>query len=97
MPKQPPYPKEFKREAVQLVLSGRSKTSVADSLGCSAASLDNWVKQHLADTGALPEQATSAEKAENRELRAKVRRLEQERDILKKAAAFFARESDTLR
>lgn len=97
MPKQPPYPQEFRREAVQLVLSGRSKMSVADSLGCSAASLDNWVKQHLADSGQLPEVATSAMKAENRELKARVRRLEQERDILKKAAAFFARESDTTR
>ena len=97
MAKQPPYPEEFRREAVHLVLSGRSKMSVADSLGCSPASLTNWVNQHLADTGTRPEQATSAEKTENRELRARVKRLEQERDILKKAAAFFARESDVTR
>ena len=64
MAKQPPYPEEFRREAVQLVLSGRSKMSVADSLGCSPASLTNWVNQHLADSGALPEQMSSAEKAE---------------------------------
>ena len=94
MAKQPPYPEEFRREAVQLVLSGRSKMSVADSLGCSPASLTNWVNQHLADSGALPEQMSSAEKAELKELRARVKRLEKEREILKKAAAFFAKESE---
>ena len=71
--------------------------SVAESLGCSPASLHNWVNQHLADTGMRPEQVTSAEKAENRELRARVKRLEQERDTLKKAAAVFARDSDVTR
>lgn len=94
MARQPAYPDAFRREAVELVLSGRSKQSVADSLGCSATSIGNWVDQHRADRGEAPLALTSAEKAELKELRAKVKRLEKEREILKKAAAFFARESD---
>lgn len=94
MAKQPPYPEEFRREAVQLVLAGRSKMSVAESLGCSAASIDNWLKQYEADHGLRPQRPTTDMIAENRELKARVKRLEKEREILKKAAAFFARESD---
>jgi transposase len=50
MPKtRPPYPPEFRREAVQLVLAGRSVKDVAESLGCSEQSLHSWVKQHRLD------------------------------------------------
>lgn len=50
MPKtRPPYPPEFRREAVQLVRSGRSVKDVAESLGCSDQSLHNWVKQDQLD------------------------------------------------
>lgn len=50
MPKTgPPYPSEFRREAVQLVRSGRSEKDVAASLGCSEQSLHNWVKQNQLD------------------------------------------------
>ncbi len=45
----PPYPLEFRREAVQLVLAGRSVRDVAESLGCGDQSLHNWVKQHQLD------------------------------------------------
>jgi transposase len=96
MPKtRPPYPPEFRREAVQLVRSGRSVKDVAASLGCSDQSLHNWVKQEQLDRHERDDGLTSAEREELRELRRRVRRLEQEREILKRAAVFFAAETET--
>lgn len=91
----PPYPLEFRREAVQLVLSGRSVRDVAGSLGCSEQSLHNWVKQHQLDQHERHDGLTSAEREELRELRKRVKRVEMERDILKRAAVLFAAETET--
>lgn len=92
---QRPYPEEFRREAVRLVeVTGRSVREVAAELGVSTEGLRNWVKQARADRGELPEVASSDEREELRQLRRRVRELEQEREILKRATAFFARESD---
>lgn len=92
---QKPYPPEFRREAVELYRrSGRSLREVADDLGVSSESLRSWVKQSAIDAGER-EGLTSDERGELRELRREVRVLRQEREILKKAAAFFARESET--
>lgn len=83
MPKtKPPYPPEFRREAVQLVRLGRSVKDVAASLGCSEQWLHNWVKQEQLDHHERDDGLTSAEREELRELRRRVRRLEQEREIL---------------
>jgi transposase len=90
----PPYPPEFRREAVQMVRSGRSVKDVAGSLGMTPQSLRNWVRQEQVDRHERDDGLTSAEREELRELRRKVRRLEQERDLLKRAAAFFARETE---
>jgi transposase len=91
----PPYPPEFRREAVKLVRSsGRPIPQVADDLGCSAQSLRNWVRQADVD-GGLREGLTSEEREELRRLRRENRILRQEREVLRKAAAFFARESET--
>lgn len=96
MPKtRPPYPPEFRREAVQLVRSGRSVKDVADSLGCSDQSLHNWVKQEQLDRRERDDGLTSSEREELRQLRRENVRLKQEREILKRAAAFFAAETET--
>ena len=90
-----PYPPEFRREAVQLVRSGRSVKDVAESLGCSDQSLHNWVKQEQLDLHERDDGLSSAEREELRRLRRENARLKQEREILKRAAVFFAAETET--
>jgi transposase len=91
----PPYPEEFRRDAVGLVRSGRSIRDVAASLGASQQSLRNWVRQDQLDRRERDDGLTSDEREELRRLRRENARLKQEREILKRAAAFFARESET--
>jgi transposase len=84
---------EFKAGAVKLVLEGKTTTQVAQDLDLTESALRIWVKQAKADRGeGKPGALTTAEREELSGLRKRVRQLEQERDILKNAAAFFAKE-----
>jgi transposase-like protein len=88
----PSYPEEFRAEAVRLArTSGKSVTAIAADLSISPQSLRNWMHQADIDEGRRGG-LTTEERAELRSLRRKVRLLEEEREILKKAAAFFAAE-----
>ena len=88
-----PYPQEFREGAIALVRGGRSVSDVARELGIGNSCLRNWLKQDQLDRRERDDGLTSAEREELREKR--VKRLEQEKEILRKAAAFFARESET--
>lgn len=92
---QKPYPPEFRREAVELArTSGRPISEIARGLGVSRETLRLWVRQAEIDVGRR-EGLTSEEREELRRLRRENRILAQERDLLKKATVFFARESET--
>ncbi len=98
MPKTPPYPEEFRREAVRLLRRGdRTIPELARDLGCSPQSLRNWSKQTDLDEGRRGDGLTSDEREELKRLRRENRILAEEREILKKAAAFFAAQDDRTR
>jgi transposase len=90
-----PYPPEFREDAVKLLRSsGRPLSEIASELGIARESLRRWVKQTEIDAGKR-EGLTTEEQEELGRLRREVRILKQERDFLKKAAAFFASEDGT--
>ena len=87
------FTEEFKRDAVALVLEGdRSVADVARSLGVGETNLGNWVRQARVDRGER-EGLTTSERAELVELRREVSRLRMERELLKRATAFWVKES----
>lgn len=86
------YPEEFKIEAVKQITERNYPIGeVAKRLGCTTKSLYNWIERY-GNKQAQHREITDQQK-EIRELKAKLRRTEEERDILKKAAAYFAKES----
>jgi len=88
------YTAEFKAGAIALVLTEkRPVAQVASDLGVSANSLHDWVRQARLDQGGGGNGRTTTDKEELARLQKEVRVLRMERDILKKAAAFFAKES----
>jgi transposase len=94
-PTRPPYPPEFRAEAVRLLrTSGKTPREVAQDLGISRQSLVNWARQADRDAGRRDDGLTSAEREELRRLRRELRVVREERDILKKAVTFFVRETD---
>ena len=93
--KKPKYTVEFKAEAAKLFReNGKSLKETAQDIGVAASSLGKWVKQAEVDAGRGPEGAlTTEEREELLRLRREVRQVKMERDFLKKAAAFFAKEN----
>lgn len=98
MPKsKPPYPAEFKQQIVELARVGKTPAQLSREFGCSAQTISNWIAQEAIDRGKpLPgkEGLTSAEREELNRLRRENRQLKLERDILSKAAAWFANKGD---
>ncbi|RSN69764.1 transposase [Actinomadura sp. WAC 06369] len=94
-----PHPPEFRRRAVELARQGdKSMVQLAEDLGISRSCLQNWVNQADADDKSSggkdgSNRLTTAEKKELAELRRRNRQLETENEILKRAAAYFAREN----
>ena len=90
----PPYPEEFRREAIELVrISSKSRRQIAEDLGIWDVTLRNRVKQAERDEGERPDGLSTDECEELARLRRENQTLRMEREILKKAAAFFARET----
>lgn len=93
----PPYPPEFRAEAVRLYrTSEKSLQEVAADLGTTANSLREWVRRAEIEEGSQ-EGLTQDERAELSRLRREVRILKEEREILRKATAFFVKETDRTR
>ncbi len=92
----PPYPPAFRQQIVELARAGRSPNELAAEFEPSGETIRNWIKQADLDEGARSDGLTSAEREELRRLRKQNRGLQQERDILAKAAAWFARETDVI-
>lgn len=89
-----PHPPEFRQRAVELARFGdKPVAEVAKSLGISDSCLRNWMTQADIDEGGHSASLTSTEKTELAELRKRARQLELENEILKRAAAYFAREN----
>lgn len=91
----PPYPPEFRRQMVELARVGRTPAELAREFEPTATTIRKWVRQAEIDEGTREGQ-TSDEQEELRRLRRENRQLRLEREILKKAAAWFARETGSV-
>ncbi len=89
----PPYPPEYRQRMVDLVRGGRTPEALSREFEPSAQSIWNWVRQAERDEGIRSDGLTTEEKEELRHLRREVRVLREEKEILKKAAAWFAQET----
>lgn len=92
-----PYPTEFRDQLVALARAGRSVESLAREFEPCAATIHGWVRQIEIDDGDRHDGLSSEERDELRRLRQEVKQLRQERDILSKAAAWFAQNDVTSR
>lgn len=90
-----PYPADFREQIITLAQAGRSVESLAREFEPCVATIHGWVKQAARDSGDRDDGLTGAEREELRSLRKENRQLRQERDILSKAAAWFANSDAT--
>lgn len=88
-----PYSADFRRRLLDLVRSGRTPENLAREFHVSAQSIRNWSRQADLDTGRRADGLTTQEREELNRLRRENRVLREEREILKKAAAWFAKEN----
>ena len=91
-----PYARDFREKMVALVRSGRSPAELSKEFEPTAQTIINWARQADRDAGRRGDGLTSEERSELRRIKRENRRLREERDILAKAAAWFARETDSI-
>jgi len=92
----PAYPPEYRRQMIELVRAGRTPEELAREFEPSAQAIRNWVKQADLDEGRREDGLTTVERDELKRLRRENRQLKMEREILAQAAAWFARETDSV-
>jgi transposase len=92
----PTYPAAFREQLVELVRAGRTPEELSREFEPTAQTIHNWVTQSERDRGTRTDGLTSAERQELQRLRRELRQMKLERDILSKAAAWFARETGTI-
>lgn len=90
------YPPEFRQQLIELTRAGRTPEQLAKEFEPTAQTIRNWVVQAARDTGQRKDGLTSEELQELRQLRRENKQLKLEREILSKAAAWFARETDAI-
>jgi transposase len=91
-----PYPPEFREQILELVRAGRTPNELAQEFEPSGETIRNWIKQAEVDRGQRQDGLTSDEKQELNRLRRENKQLRIEREILAKAAAWFARETGSI-
>lgn len=89
----PPYDPEFRSQILEMVRDGQPPADLAREFGVTASTIWKWVRQAGIDAGERTDGLKTDEKAELARLRRENARLKEERDILKKAAAWFAQEA----
>ena len=92
----PPYAPEFRQQLIELVRSGRTAEELSREYEPTAQTIHNWVKQADVDAGIRGDGLTTEDRSELRRLKRENKQLRMEREILKKAAAWFARESNSI-
>ncbi len=91
-----PYPQEYRQQILELARAGRNAEELAKEFEPTAQCIRNWIKQDELDRGQRQDGMTSEERAELARLRRENKQLKLEREILAKAAAWFARETDSI-
>jgi transposase len=90
------YPAEFRKQIVDLAKAGRSPDDIAKDFEPSAQTIRSWIAQAERDSGARDDGLTTEEREELRRLRRENKVLREEKEILKKAAAWFAQETGSV-